>query len=95
LAGFSVEVLETPGHSNDSVCYRHGRMLFSGDTLSAGKVGETSNPFERARLLASVRNRLLTLEDGAFLFPGHGPPSTLELEKRFNLDLQEESPRTP
>jgi hydroxyacylglutathione hydrolase len=95
LAGFAIEVLETPGHSNDSVCYRHGRLLFSGDTLSAGKIGETSGPFERARLLASVRSRLLTLEDGTFVFPGHGPPTTLELEKRFNPDLQEESSRTP
>jgi glyoxylase-like metal-dependent hydrolase (beta-lactamase superfamily II) len=95
LAGFAIEVLETPGHSTDSVCYRHGRLLFTGDTLSAGKVGETSGPFERARLLASVRSRILTLEDGTFVLPGHGPPTTLELEKRFNQDLQEESASTP
>jgi glyoxylase-like metal-dependent hydrolase (beta-lactamase superfamily II) len=95
LSGFAIQVLETPGHSNDSVCYRHGRLLFTGDTLSAGKVGETSSPFERVRLLASVRSRILTLEDGTFVLPGHGPPTTLELEKRFNQDLQEESASTP
>jgi hydroxyacylglutathione hydrolase len=95
LAGFTVEVLETPGHSNDSVCYRVDRLLFTGDTLSAGTVGETSSPYERAQLLASVRNRILTLEDATLVFPGHGPPTTLELERRFNPDLLEESSRTP
>jgi glyoxylase-like metal-dependent hydrolase (beta-lactamase superfamily II) len=95
LAGFSIEVLETPGHSNDSVCYRIDRLLFTGDTLSAGTVGETDSPYERALLLASIRGRIIPLDDGTLVFPGHGPPTTIELERRFNPDLQEESPKTP
>jgi hydroxyacylglutathione hydrolase len=94
LAGFGIEVLETPGHSNDSVCYRIDRFLFTGDTLSAGTVGETASPYERALMLASIRGRILALDDGTFVFPGHGPPTTVGLERRFNPELQEESPRT-
>jgi hydroxyacylglutathione hydrolase len=84
LAGFPIRVLATPGHSIDSACFHIGRMLFSGDTLSAGGIGETASPYEKALLLASVRSKLLVLPEGVFLFPGHGPPSTLEAEKRFN-----------
>ena len=84
LAGFPIRVLPTPGHSNDSVCFHIGRMLFSGDTLSTGSVGETSSEYEHALLLGSIRSKLLSLPQGVFLFPGHGPPSTLELERRYN-----------
>jgi glyoxylase-like metal-dependent hydrolase (beta-lactamase superfamily II) len=64
-------------------------MLFSGDTLSAGAIGETASAFERVLLLESIRTKILTLPQGVLLFPGHGPPSTLELEKRFNHYLAE------
>jgi hydroxyacylglutathione hydrolase len=93
LCGFSIRVLSTPGHSNDSACFHIDRMLFTGDTLSAGGIGETASPYEQALLLSSIRGKLLSLPDGVFLFPGHGPPSTLEVERRFNPYLAEDSPR--
>lgn len=89
LAEFTVRVIATPGHSQDSVCFRIDRMLFTGDTLFAGSLGETDTEYEKALLLASVREKLLSLDQELLLFPGHGPPSTLELEKRFNPDLRE------
>jgi glyoxylase-like metal-dependent hydrolase (beta-lactamase superfamily II) len=95
LAGFVIEVLETPGHSNDSVCYRIDRLLFTGDTLSAGTVGETGSPYEQALLLSSIRSRIMSLDDEVLVFPGHGPPTTIGLERRFNPKLQEGSPKTP
>ncbi len=93
LCGFPIRVLATPGHSNDSACFHIGRMLFTGDTLSAGGIGETASPYERALLLSSIRGKLLDLPEGVLVFPGHGPPSTLEVEKRFNPYLTEDSPR--
>jgi hydroxyacylglutathione hydrolase len=92
LCGFTIRVLSTPGHSNDSACFHIERMLFTGDTLSAGGIGETASPYERALLLSSIRGKLLGLPDGVFLFPGHGPPSTLEVERRFNPYLSEDPP---
>ncbi len=68
-------------------------MLFTGDTLFAGGIGETASPYERALLLSSIRGKLLDLPEGVLVFPGHGPPSTLEVEKRFNPYLSEDSPR--
>jgi glyoxylase-like metal-dependent hydrolase (beta-lactamase superfamily II) len=93
LCGFPIRVLATPGHSNDSACFHIGRMLFTGDTLSAGAIGETSSGYERALLLSSIRGKLLDLPSGVFVFPGHGPPSTLEVERRFNPYLDDSSPR--
>ena len=89
LPGFSIEVLETPGHSNDSACFKIERLLFTGDTLSAGSIGNTSSGYERALLLSSIRSKILTQEDTTFIFPGHGPPTTLEIEKRFNPYLKD------
>jgi len=89
LAGFTVRVIATPGHSQDSACFRIDRMLFTGDTLLAGSVGQADTEYEKALLLASVREKLLSLEPGLLLFPGHGPPSTLEIEQRFNPHLRE------
>jgi glyoxylase-like metal-dependent hydrolase (beta-lactamase superfamily II) len=86
---FSFKVLETPGHSNDSVCFLLEGMLFTGDTLSAGSIGRTATGYERALLLSSIRKQILSLEEDVIIFPGHGPPSSLEIERRFNPYLQE------
>ncbi len=86
---FSFQVLETPGHTNDSVCFLIDRMLFTGDTLSACSVGHTNTGYERALLLSSIRKKILSLEDDPFIFPGHGPPTRLEIERSYNPYLKE------
>jgi glyoxylase-like metal-dependent hydrolase (beta-lactamase superfamily II) len=86
---FSIRVLETPGHSNDSVCFLMDGMLFTGDTLSAGSVGQTATGYERALLLSSLRKKVLSLEEDVFIFPGHGPPTRLAIERSFNPYLEE------
>jgi len=86
---FSFKVLETPGHSNDSVCFLIDGMLFSGDALSAGSVGHTPTGYGRALLLSSIRKKILSLKDNVLIFPGHGPPTRLEIERRFNPYLEE------
>ena len=86
---FSFQVLETPGHSNDSVCFQINGLLFTGDSLSAGSIGRTATGYERALLLSSIRKKILTLKQNVLIFPGHGPPSRLEVERRFNPYLKE------
>jgi hydroxyacylglutathione hydrolase len=89
LGEFSVDVFETPGHSSDSLCYRVERLLFTGDTITAGGVGKTDSGYARALLLSSVRDKLLALHDETFVFPGHGPPSKIGIERAFNPYLVE------
>ena len=86
---FSFEVLETPGHSNDSLCFLTDGMLFTGDTLSAGSVGRTPTGYGRALLLSSIRKKILSLQEDVLIFPGHGPPTRLAIERRFNPYLEE------
>ena len=89
LGEFRVGVIETPGHSMDSVSYLVGHMLFTGDLLSAGSIGSTKNGYARGLLLATVRRKLLPLGDEVLIFPGHGPPSKIGIEKLYNPFLGE------
>ncbi|MBN1413126.1 MAG: MBL fold metallo-hydrolase [Spirochaetales bacterium] len=89
LGEFDFEVIETPGHSGDSVTYKYGSFLFTGDTLLAGSVGPTSDDFSKKLLQNSINDKLIKLDGGFFVFPGHGPPSRLEIEKKLNKDLQD------
>ena len=78
------EAIELPGHSIDSLCWRIGDMLFTGDTLSAGGIGRARDATARELLVAGIRRRLLALDDDVLIFPGHGPPSRIGIERRFN-----------
>jgi hydroxyacylglutathione hydrolase len=89
LGGFSVRVIETPGHSIDSLCFLVGHVVFTGDTLSAGSTGTTRDGYARGLLLESVRRKLLSLGDEVLLFPGHGPPTKVGIEKLYNPLLGE------
>jgi len=87
-SGIEVEVIEVPGHSSDSLVYHIGGMVFTGDVLAAGRVGNTKNSFSRALLLRSISEKLFSLPETTLMLPGHGPPSTLKAEKMFNPDLK-------
>ncbi|PPK67397.1 MBL fold metallo-hydrolase [Actinokineospora auranticolor] len=89
LAGLTLTVDHTPGHTEGSVSFRHtteegGQLLFSGDTLFAGSIGRTDLPGgSMARMTQSLR-RLLTLDDETVVLPGHGPTTTIGRERASN-----------
>lgn len=87
VADFLVEVISIPGHSSDSVVFRIGAMLFTGDVLTAGLVGNTVSAYGATTQMNKLRSRLLSLPGDYVVLPGHGPPSTLEAERRFNTDI--------
>ena len=89
LGEFRVRVIETPGHSIDSLSFLVGHMLFTGDALSAGGIGTTRDGYARGLLLETVRRKMLSLGDEVLLFPGHGPPSKIGIEKLYNPFLGE------
>jgi glyoxylase-like metal-dependent hydrolase (beta-lactamase superfamily II) len=90
LGRFRVRVLWTPGHSPDSVVYHMPPYLFTGDTLHAGALGSTSGAAARQLLLKSIRREILSLDDETIIFPGHGPPSKVGVERALNPDLRED-----
>ena len=88
LAGLSIGVLHTPGHTPGSVCLMVGSSMFSGDTLFAGSCGRTDLPGGDWKTIRESLGRLASLEDDFTVFPGHGESTTLALEKQYNPYLR-------
>ncbi|MEO8323967.1 MAG: MBL fold metallo-hydrolase [Actinomycetota bacterium] len=81
----SLQVLHTPGHSPGSISLVHDDAVFSGDTLFAGSIGRSDLPGgDVEALLAAIRNKLFTLPEHLSVYPGHGPPTTLQRERATN-----------
>ncbi len=81
----TIRMLHTPGHTDGSSCYIFKDALFSGDTLFAASVGGAyGDASTYDDILNSVRSKLFTLPDDTVVMPGHGPPTTIVLEKEHN-----------
>jgi hydroxyacylglutathione hydrolase len=81
----------TPGHSPGGICLEvtepgaPGRTLIVGDTLFSGSIGRTDLPGgHHPTLIASIRNVLFPFGDDAAVHPGHGPSTTIGVERRTN-----------
>jgi glyoxylase-like metal-dependent hydrolase (beta-lactamase superfamily II) len=85
VGGKEISVIHTPGHTKGSVCFRLNAALFTGDTLFKGSIGRTDLPGGSDReMMESLRTRLAVLDGATSVYPGHGPETTIEHEKRFN-----------
>lgn len=87
LAGTSVHVLHTPGHSPGAVCFYVPDLecVFTGDTLFNGGPGATGRSFsDRATLEDSIRTQLFSLPNDTVVHTGHGEDTTIGAE-RANL----------
>jgi glyoxylase-like metal-dependent hydrolase (beta-lactamase superfamily II) len=78
-------VLHTPGHTRGGITLVGCGYAFTGDTLFAGGVGRTDLPGGSMEdEIASIREKLFTLEEQTVVFPGHGPKTTIGVEKKTN-----------
>ncbi len=87
IAGIKIKGLHTPGHTKGSMCFYVGseNTLFSGDTLFKGGVGRTDLPTGNTHLLLeSLRDKIIVLPPETIIYPGHGPQTELDYEKRNN-----------
>ncbi len=91
LGEFHVTVYNVSGHSKESVVFRVEDLLFTGDALGAGKIGDSPNPYARAILASTIHDKIEPLDDHLLILPGHGPPSTLEAEKKYNPAFLEQA----
>ena len=92
LAGETIEVIHTPGHTMGGCCYylpvEHA--VFSGDTLFQRSVGRTDFPnSSQDAIVRSVRERLFALPDDTIVYPGHMGETKIEYEKLHNPYVQE------
>jgi glyoxylase-like metal-dependent hydrolase (beta-lactamase superfamily II) len=76
----------TPGHSPGSVSFLvNDKHLFSGDTLFRNTIGRTDIlGGSSEQIISSIKNKLMTLEDGVKVYPGHGESTTIGYERKFN-----------
>ncbi|MEW5919497.1 MAG: MBL fold metallo-hydrolase [Bacillota bacterium] len=85
LGQLHVKVLETPGHSPGGISLEIGGALFTGDTLFAASIGRTDLPGGSYKgLIRSIKEKLLVYPDETDVYPGHGPPTTIGEERRYN-----------
>lgn len=90
-AGMEFEVIGTPGHTPGSVCYleRSERTMFSGDTLFAGTIGRTDLQYgDYDSIIRSIMEKLIWLDPDIEIYPGHGHPSTIGVERTSNPFLE-------
>jgi glyoxylase-like metal-dependent hydrolase (beta-lactamase superfamily II) len=92
LAGLTVTVDHTPGHTQGSVTFRTpydaddvSEVMFSGDLLFAGSIGRTDLPGgDHPTMLESLRRKVLTLPDDVVVLPGHGGQTSIGQERATN-----------
>lgn len=87
LAGLEFDVLHTPGHTPGHCCFaiEAEGVLFSGDQLFAGSIGRTDLPGgDTDVLMESMRTKVMPLADDVRVLPGHGPETTIGVERRTN-----------
>ncbi|MGZ4466221.1 MAG: MBL fold metallo-hydrolase [Nocardioides sp.] len=87
VAGTTLRAIHTPGHAPGAVCFVADELgcVFTGDTLFNGGPGATGRSYsDEPTILASIRERLLTLPDATVVHTGHGDDTTIGAE-RANL----------
>lgn len=81
VAGATLTVVHTPGHSPGGVCLVGDGVIFSGDTLFHGGPGATGRSYsDFPTILDSIRTKLLTLPGDTVVHTGHGDDTTIGAE---------------
>ncbi|MEV0128194.1 MBL fold metallo-hydrolase [Dactylosporangium sp. NPDC050688] len=96
IAGLELVVDHAPGHTRGSVMFRADSEIFTGDVLFKGSIGRTDLPGgSMAQMMASLRDKVLTLPDDLVVLPGHGPQTTIGRERAGNPYLREAQTKAP
>ncbi|GAB4306446.1 MAG: hydroxyacylglutathione hydrolase GloC [Myxococcota bacterium] len=91
MGEFTIKTIHTPGHSAGGVCFyiQSADVLITGDTLFEGSIGRTDFPGGNyEQLIATIKNKILTLPENTEVYSGHGGVTTVGKEKLYNPFLQ-------
>jgi glyoxylase-like metal-dependent hydrolase (beta-lactamase superfamily II) len=93
LGDARIDVLHTPGHTPGSVCFAihdgGSTRILSGDTLFAGSIGRWDlGGTSMEDIVASIHRKLLDYADDTEVIPGHGPFTSIGVERNANPYLQ-------
>lgn len=92
IGAIEIEVLATPGHTNDSVSYLVGDRVFTGDALLVRAAGRTDfQNGDAGQLYDSITKVLFVLPDDTLVYPAHDyrgrTVTTIAEEKRWNARI--------
>lgn len=82
IGNLKFSVIHTPGHTPGGVCFynKEEQILFSGDTLFKGSIGNISFPTSNAEAMWKSLEKLAVLPPETKVYPGHGPMTTIRRE---------------
>lgn len=83
----TLRAIHVPGHSPGGLSFycEQEKCVFSGDSLFPNSIGRTDLPGSSYdELIRSIHSQLLTLPDDTIVYPGHGPHTTIGIEKVQN-----------
>lgn len=84
LGNSKIKYISTPGHTIGCGCYLIDNEMFSGDTLFCESYGRTDLPTGNASQMVESINKIKNLSTNYNVYPGHGPFSTLNHERKYN-----------
>jgi len=85
LGSHEFTVRHTPGHSPGSVSFVGAGLVLGGDVLFNGSIGRTDLPGgDFPTLMQSIQSVFLTLPDSTVVYSGHGPETTVGVERMTN-----------
>ena len=87
IAGVSMKILHVPGHCPGSLCFYipDAHVLVGGDVLFRGGVGRWDLPGGDGELLFDgIRKKIFSLEADTVVLPGHGPATSVGIERSTN-----------
>ena len=84
LAGYPVKYFAIPAHSSYSYMFQIENVLFTGPSISAGMIGKT---YVSKTLQNILKIKLTTMDDDLVVMPFYGPPSSVRLERKYNISI--------
>jgi glyoxylase-like metal-dependent hydrolase (beta-lactamase superfamily II) len=87
IGEYKFQVLHAPGHTPGHVMFYNNSesVLFCGDVIFQGSIGRTDLPGgDFDTLIHSIETQVMTLPDETILFSGHGPQSSVGVERQYN-----------
>lgn len=84
LAGYPVRYFAIPAHSSYSYMFQIENILFTGASISAGMIGKT---YVSKTLQNILKIKLTTMDDNLVVMPFYGPPSSVRLERKYNISI--------
>lgn len=84
VGDLKLKFIHTPGHTPGSMCIKVQNHMLTGDTLFAGSIGRTDFYGGDYKKMEKSLKKLVKYDDDTNIYPGHGPNSTLKVEKMTN-----------